>query len=57
VAHACDPCYSGGRDEEHFSSKPAQAKKKKRADGVGQSVEPEFKPKYCKKKKKKVSAL
>jgi hypothetical protein len=24
VAHACNPCYSGGRDQENCSSKPAQ---------------------------------
>jgi hypothetical protein len=26
VAHACNPCYSGGRDQEDRSLKPAQAK-------------------------------
>jgi hypothetical protein len=25
VAHACNPSYSGGRDQEDYSSKPAQA--------------------------------
>jgi hypothetical protein len=25
VAHACNPSYSGGRDQEDLSSKPAQA--------------------------------
>jgi hypothetical protein len=25
VAHACNPSYSGGRDQENCSSKPAQA--------------------------------
>jgi hypothetical protein len=27
VAHTCNPSYSGGRDQEDFGSKPAQAKK------------------------------
>jgi hypothetical protein len=26
VTHACNPSYSGGRDQEDHSSKPAQAK-------------------------------
>jgi hypothetical protein len=26
VAHACNPSYSGGRDQEDHGSKPAQAK-------------------------------
>jgi hypothetical protein len=26
VAHACNPCYSGGRDQEDHSSKPALGK-------------------------------
>jgi hypothetical protein len=26
VAHACNPTYSGGRDQEDCDSKPAQAK-------------------------------
>jgi hypothetical protein len=25
VAHVCNPCYSGGRDQEDSGSKPAQA--------------------------------
>jgi hypothetical protein len=25
VAHACNPSYSGGRDQEDYGSKPAQA--------------------------------
>jgi hypothetical protein len=60
VAHAYNPSYSGGRDQEDSSSKPAQTncwrdpilKKilhKKRAGGVVQSVGPEFKPQYEKK--------
>jgi hypothetical protein len=57
VAHTCNPNYSGGRDQEDCSSKPAQenssqdpiSKKtyhKKRAGGVAQSIGPEFKPQY-----------
>jgi hypothetical protein len=64
VAHAYNPSYSGGRDHEDHGSKSAWAnrsrdpisKKKpslKSAGGVTQSVEPEFKPQYHKKKKKK----
>jgi hypothetical protein len=58
VAHAYNPSFSGGRDQEDHGSKPAQAnnsqdpisKKKKSkpslksAGGVVQDVEPEFKP-------------
>jgi hypothetical protein len=57
VAHACNPSYSGGRDQEDCSSKPAWANSstgpylkkilhKKRAVGVTQAVDPEFKPQY-----------
>jgi hypothetical protein len=56
VAHACNPSYSGGRDQEDRGSKPAQTNKKpspKRADGVAQGVDPEFMPQHHKKKKKK----
>jgi hypothetical protein len=64
VAHACNPSCSEGRDQEDHGSKPAQAnrsqepisKKKpsqKRAGEVVQGVGPEFKPQYCKKKKKR----
>jgi hypothetical protein len=63
VAHACNPSYSGGRDQEDHSSKSAQASssqdpiskkihKKKRVGGVAQGVGPEFKPQYRKRKKK-----
>jgi hypothetical protein len=61
VAHACNPSYSGGRDQKDHGSKPAQAnssmrpylqkKIQNRAGGVAQDVGPEFKPQYCKKKK------
>jgi hypothetical protein len=59
VAYACNPSYSGGRDQEDHGSKPVQANSwqaptlknpsQKRAGGVG----PEFKPQYHKKKKEK----
>jgi hypothetical protein len=64
VAHACNPSYSGGRDQEYRNLRPAQAnglkgpilKKKnpshKRASGKAQGEGPEFKPQYHKKKKK-----
>jgi hypothetical protein len=55
--------YSGGRDQEDCSLKPARqivgetlSQKnplKKRAGGMAHSVGPEFKPQYHKKKKKK----
>jgi hypothetical protein len=64
VAHACNPSYSGGRDQEDCSSKPAWANSlkdpiwkkknhKKRVCGVAQVVGPKFKLQYHKKKKKK----
>jgi hypothetical protein len=68
VAHTCNPSYSGNRDQEDCGSKPAKANgsldpiskqtnkqkplQKNRADGVAQDVGPEFKPQYCKRKKK-----
>jgi hypothetical protein len=62
VAHACNPSYLGGRDQEDLSSKPAQANSlrdsilknpitKNWAGGVAQGEDPEFKPLYHKKKK------
>jgi hypothetical protein len=65
VAHAYKPSYSCGRDQEDCSSKSAQtnsspdpiSKKnpsQKWADRVAQGEGPEFKPKYHRKKKKKV---
>jgi hypothetical protein len=68
VADTCNPNNSGGRDQEDCSSKPAWAnssmrpyqkkkpfkKKGSGAGGVAQSVLPEFKPQYCKKKKKRI---
>jgi hypothetical protein len=53
VAHAYNPSYSGGRDQEDCGSKPAQANSSrdpilkipiiKRADRVAQGEGPEFK--------------
>jgi hypothetical protein len=62
-AHACNPSYSGGRDQEDCGSKPARANRsvrpylektyhKKRASGVAQGVSPEFKTQVLQKKKK-----
>jgi hypothetical protein len=65
VAHAGNPSYSGGRDQEDPGSRPSQTNRsarlylkkqnpsQKRAGGVAQGVGPEFKPQYQKKKKKK----
>jgi hypothetical protein len=66
VAHTCNPSYSGGRDKEEHSSKSAPGKQltrpyledihhKKRAGGVAQGVDPEFKPQYQHKKTKQKS--
>jgi hypothetical protein len=58
VTHACNPSYSGGRDQEDHGSKSAWAKSSrdpfskkntlhthtKRVGGVAQGVDPEFKP-------------
>jgi hypothetical protein len=44
VVHACDPSYSGGRDQEDGGSKPAQA---------NSSLDPILKKPITKKKKKK----
>jgi hypothetical protein len=54
VAHACNPSYSGGRDQEDHGSKPGQVNRlqdpvsKKpitnRAGGVAQGEDTEFKP-------------
>jgi hypothetical protein len=54
VAHACNPSYSGGRDQEDCSLKPASANSvwdptekkswtKERTGGMTQGVGPEFK--------------
>jgi hypothetical protein len=64
VAHACNPSYSAGRDQEDHSSKPAKANSsqepvlkktlhRKGAGEVAQGVGPEFKPQYHKPPSKK----
>jgi hypothetical protein len=64
VAHVRNPSYSGGRDQEDLSSKPASANSsrdpilkkknhKKRSGGVAQGVGPEFEPQYWKTKQNK----
>jgi hypothetical protein len=63
LAHTCNPSYSGGRDQEDRSSKPAQANSSqdpisthhKKGWTVAQREGPEFKPQYWKKKKEKKS--
>jgi hypothetical protein len=61
VAHTCHPSFSGGRDLEDHSSKPAQTNSserppilknpsQKKAGGVAQGEGPEFKSQYHKKK-------
>jgi hypothetical protein len=63
VAHAYNPSYSGGRDQEDRGPKSTQANssvrpyleepfKKNRAGGVTQGGGPEFKSQYLKKTKK-----
>jgi hypothetical protein len=62
-AHACNPSYSGGRDQRiTVQNQPGQIVHKtlsqenpwpKRADGVAQSVGPEFRPQSHKNKNKK----
>jgi hypothetical protein len=57
VVHACNPSYSGGRDQEDHGQivqkiLSLKTLHKNRADGVAQSEGPEFKPQYCKKKLK-----
>jgi hypothetical protein len=61
VAHAYNSSYSGGKNQEDHGLEPAWANSssdlilknpsQKRADGVAQSVGPEFKPQYWKRKK------
>jgi hypothetical protein len=63
VTHACNPSYSGGRDQEDCGLKPAQANRSwdpaqkypslKGTCGVAQGKGSEFKPQYCKKNLKK----
>jgi hypothetical protein len=49
VAHAYNPNYPGGRDQEDCGLKPAYLKniQKKRAGGVAQGGGTELKPQYC----------
>jgi hypothetical protein len=53
MAHACNPSYSGDRDQKDCSSKPARAKSSARPyleklfTKIGLEG-PEFKAKYCK---------
>jgi hypothetical protein len=64
VAHAYNPSYSGGRDEEDHSSKATRANSSqdpilkmpitKKSWWSGLRCRSEFKPQYSKKKKKKV---
>jgi hypothetical protein len=55
VSHACNPSYSGGRDQEDHGLKPAQAifKKpfRKRAGGVAKMYDLSSSPGTAKKKK------
>jgi hypothetical protein len=61
VAHTYKPSYSGGRDQEDMvQSQPQQivlwnlsqkTLHKKRAGGVAEGADPEFNPRYHKKKK------
>jgi hypothetical protein len=62
VAHACNPSYSGGRNQEDHSSKPAWGNSsqdpisknpitKNWGGGVAQGESPELKPQYHKKRK------
>jgi hypothetical protein len=64
LAHACNPSYSGGRDQEDHGWKPVLGKqferpyleKNNHKKGlVAQGVGPEFKPQYHKKTKSTIS--
>jgi hypothetical protein len=56
VAHACNPSYSGGRDQEDpgvqldLANLSRKNPLQKRSDGMVQGVGPEFKPQYPQKK-------
>jgi hypothetical protein len=62
VVHACNPSYSGGRDQEDRGLKPALANSSRdpvlknptqqKAGGVAQGIGQEFKPPYHKTKTK-----
>jgi hypothetical protein len=68
AAHACNPSYSGGRDQEDPSLKPAWVQivcetlagknpSQERASGMIQGVGPEFKPQYHKREREKEMAF
>jgi hypothetical protein len=68
VAHACNPSYSGDRNQEDHGSKPAQANSSQEPylekpftkiglGGVAQGEGLEFKHQYCQKFKKKKDAV
>jgi hypothetical protein len=66
VAHACNPSYSRGRDQEDLGLKSVQIVREtlsrknpsqKRAGGVAQGKGLEFKPQYCKRKEKERNLL
>jgi hypothetical protein len=67
MAHACNPSYSGGRDQEEGGWRTAQENSlrglisktlhKNRAGGVAQGVDPEFNPWYHIKKKKRENII
>jgi hypothetical protein len=60
MAYACNPSYSGGRDQKDQGLKPAQTNSSwdpiskkpntKKTGRVAQGVDPEFKPQYHKNK-------
>jgi hypothetical protein len=64
MAHTCNSSFSGGRNQEDQDSKPAQANSswdpiskknlfQKKAGGVAQGVDPEFKPSTAKQQQQK----
>jgi hypothetical protein len=57
VAHACNPSYSGGRDQEDHSSKPAQAPTQKGLVEWLQGIGPEYLKKKNNNNKKKILTL
>jgi hypothetical protein len=67
MAHAYNPSYSGGRDQEDGGSKTAwqivcetlswKNPSQKKVGGVTQGIGLELKPQYCKRKKKKKHKL
>jgi hypothetical protein len=67
VTHTCNPSYSGGRDQEVCSSKPGQeivhetlslkTLHKNGTGGVAQGEDPEYKPQYCKRKRRYLTGI